>query len=230
MRRLLLLLLATAIIPSNLRAQAAADAPADTSMYAVSYVDVMPSARKAVVTALTQYREASRKDAGFRRFDFFEQIGWPGHVAVVERWADQKAFDAHGTAAHTTTLLGSLQPLRTSGYDQRVYKTFTVGSAPSAASAQAVHVMAHVDTANPPTEAIALIRRLMDASRKEAGNVRFDVMQQTTRANHFTVIETWQSQSALDAHEASAHRKEYREKIQPMTGSPLDERVYKAIE
>ena len=29
---------------------------------------------------------------------------------------------------------------------------------------------------------------------------------------------------------AAAHTRQYRDAIQPMTGSPLDERVYKAIE
>jgi quinol monooxygenase YgiN len=50
------------------------------------------------------------------------------------------------------------------------------------------------------------------------------------RANHFTVIETWQNQKALDAHIAAVHTKQYRDELAPMTGSPLDERVFKAVE
>ena len=50
------------------------------------------------------------------------------------------------------------------------------------------------------------------------------------RGNHFTVIEGWRNQQALDAHVAAAHTRQYRDAIQPMTGSPLDERVFKAIE
>jgi quinol monooxygenase YgiN len=75
-----------------------------------------------------------------------------------------------------------------------------------------------------------MLKRLAEASRQDEGNVRFDVLQHMMRANHFTVIETWQNQKAFDAHVAAAHTKQYRDELQPMTGSPLDERVYKAIE
>jgi quinol monooxygenase YgiN len=50
------------------------------------------------------------------------------------------------------------------------------------------------------------------------------------RANHFTVVEVWQDQKALDAHRAAAHTKEYRDTLQPVSGSPLDERWYKGVE
>ena len=50
------------------------------------------------------------------------------------------------------------------------------------------------------------------------------------RANHFTIVEAWQGQSALDAHAAAAHTRQYRDTLQPMAGGPLDERLYKAAE
>ncbi len=48
------------------------------------------------------------------------------------------------------------------------------------------------------------------------------------RGNHFTVIETWRDQAALDAHVASPRTRQYRDEVLPLTGSPLDERVFKA--
>jgi autoinducer 2-degrading protein len=208
-----------------------AQAPGDTAVYAVSYVDVAPAGRASMVAALKQYRDASRKDDGYVRFDVLEQVGWPGHFAVVEAWRDQKAFDAHAMAAHVKQFRESLQPIRLSGYDQRPYKTLTVAS-PAANSAQAVYIVAHVDIAGQGAQAEApgLLRRLAEASRKEPGNVRFDVLQHVMRANHYTVVEAWQSQDAHAAHAAAAHTKEYRDVLQPITGSPLDERLYKAVE
>jgi quinol monooxygenase YgiN len=50
------------------------------------------------------------------------------------------------------------------------------------------------------------------------------------RANHFTVVESWANQAALDAHAAAAHTRQYRDVLQPMAGSPLDERVYTAVD
>ena len=75
-----------------------------------------------------------------------------------------------------------------------------------------------------------MLKDLAEASRKEPGNVRFDVVQHTMRANHFTVVEVWRDTKALDAHVAAAHTKQYRDTLQPMTGSPLDERVYKSVD
>lgn len=203
----------------------------DTSLYAVSYVDVTPASRGAAVAALKQYRDQSRKDDGYVRLELFEQVGRPGHFAVFETWRDPKAFDAHGMAAHTNQLLGTLQPIRSSGYDQRLYKTVTVGSAPAVADGQTIYVITHVDTVpSPQNDPPGLLKRLAETSRTDKGNLRFDVVQHTMRANHFTIVEAWQSQGALDAHAAAPHTRQYRDTLQPMAGGPLDERLYKAVE
>ena len=182
------------------------------------------------MAALKQYRDASRKDDGFVRFELFEQIGRPGHFAILETWRDQKALDAHGVAADAKQLLNTLQPIRSSGYDQRFYKTVTVGPV-SAQGGQTIYVITHVDTVpSPQNDPPGLLKRLAEASRSEKGNVRFDVLQHTMRANHFTIVEGWQGQGALDAHAAAPHTKQYRDTLQPMAGGPLDERLYKAVE
>jgi quinol monooxygenase YgiN len=209
-----------------------AQAPGDGAVYAVAYVEIAPSARGAMVAALKQYRTASSKDAGFGRLDAFEQVGWPGHYALVETWRDQPSYDARSGAAHVKQFQEAIQAVRVSGYDQRPYKTLTVG-ATGQGDSQAVHIVSHVDAApsaqGGKADAPTLLRRLAEASRKEPGNLRFDVLQHAMRGNHFTVIETWQSQNALDAHAAAAHTKQYRDELQPISGSPLDERLYKAV-
>jgi len=223
-----LVLISSVLASSALGSQTRADAPPDTTFYAVSYVETTAPSTKMAIAALNTYRDRSRAQGGFVRIDVFEQVGRPGHFAVVETWRDQQTFDARD-AAIRTQLLGALQPIRVSDYDQRPYKTLTVvpGSAPT--NRQAVFVVTHVDvTPNPLVP--PLLRRLAEASRQEAGNLRFDVMQHTMRANHFTVIEGWRNQQALDAHVAAAHTRQYRDELQPMTGSPLDERVYRSIE
>ena len=222
------LLVIAVLIPSVLFGQTPANAPPDTVFYAVAYVDTMAPATKAARAALEQYRDASRKQDGLVRVESFEQIGRPGHFAIVETWRDQKAFDARDVAAQKQ-LLGALQPIRVSDYDQRPYKTLTAASGAASTGRQAVFVIAHVDVSQSPLVP-PMLRRLADASRQEAGNLRFDVLQHTMRANHFTVIEGWQSQRALDSHVAAAHTRQYRDEVQPMTGSPLDERVYTSVE
>jgi len=214
------------VFSSSVEPQARPDATADTAVHAVSYVEVTASSVAAATAALKRYRDASRAQDGFVRVDLFEQVGRPGHFAIVETWRDQQTFDAR--TAVQKALQEALQPIRVSGYDQRPYKTLTVGMQP-APNSRAISVVSHVDVTPDPRVA-TILRRLAEASRQDEGNVRFDVLQHTMRANHFTVIETWQNQKAFDAHVAAAHTRQYRDELQPMTGSPLDERIYKAVE
>ena len=222
MRRFLFLLLSPLLL--------AAQAPSDTTFYSVSYVDIAPASKPAAITALKQYRDASRKDEGFERYEFFEQVGRPGHFCLIETWASQKAFDSHSTASHTKDFRSKLDPVRLSDYDTRPYKTLSLGASPSTANDRAIFVITHVDIGGQGTNAADLLTRLAEASRKEEGNLRFDVLQHTMRANHFTIIETWQTQKAVDAHAAAAHTKQYRDGLAPIAGSPLDERLYKIVE
>jgi len=208
-----------------------AQTPADSARYAVSYVDVMPASRAKAVAALKQYRETSRQENGYVRVELLEQVGRPGHFAIVETWTDQQALDAHGMSAHAKQARDALQSIRLSDYDQRTYKTLTVAPPTTARSNDAIHIVTHVDTipggqADPP----GLLTRLAQSSRQEQGCLRFDVLQHTMRANHFTVVEIWESQKALDAHAAAPHTKQYRDGLQPIAGSPLDERLYRAVE
>jgi len=71
------------------------------------------------------------------------------------------------------------------------------------------------------------LRQLVDDSRRGPGCLRFDVLQHAVRANHFTVIEAWRDQQSRDAHAAAAHTRQYRDALQPLIGSPLDERLMK---
>jgi quinol monooxygenase YgiN len=224
------LVVSLALALSNVATQAV-DTPADTAFYAVSYVEVNASSRSAALAAFKQYRSANQRltsAAGFGRLDTFEQIGRPGHFALIETWRDQKSFDARDQTMQGQ-LLDALKGIRISGYDQRPYKTLTVGPVTPTSGSRAVVVVSHVDV-TPNPQVPVMLKRLAEASRPEQGNLRFDVLQHTMRANHFTVIETWRDQKAFDAHVAAAHTRQYRDELQPMTGSPLDERVYQVVD
>lgn len=196
----------------------------DTARYQVGYVAVGPSSTPAFRSALEQYREASRGELGFVGYDAFEQIGRPGEFVVIETWRDQAAADAHGIAASRKRFLSALDPIRLSGYDERPYKAFVVGPERTAASATPVFVVTHVDVV-PPGDPTALLRQLAEASRAEPGCLRFDVLQHAARANHFTIVEAWRDLQAHDIHAAAAHTRQYRDALQPLIGSPLDERL-----
>jgi quinol monooxygenase YgiN len=195
---------------------------------AVAYVEVKPASAATARAALQQYRDALAKAPSAARVELFEQVGRAGHFAIVETWHDQSAFDARDAAVRNR-LTDALAAIRVSGYDERLYKTLTTAPAAAAANRGTLYVITHVDVV-PNPQAPELLKRLADASRNDDGNLRFDVLQYAVRANHFTVIEHWRDQKALDAHVAATHTRQYRDELQPLTGSPLDERMYSAIE
>jgi quinol monooxygenase YgiN len=203
---------------------------ADAARYAVTYVEVTPAGAKALVEGFRRYRDTAAKEAGFVKAEVFEQVGWAGRFVIVETWKDQGSYDGHQAAASMTQFRSALQPIRLSIYDQRPYR-LVAGGASGAAARNAVHVISHVDIGGGGmVDAVAALKQLADASRKERGSLRFDVLQHAMRANHFTVIEVWENQQALDQHAAAAHTRQYREDVQPATGSPLDERLYRFVE
>jgi quinol monooxygenase YgiN len=207
--------------------------PADTlpavAFHSVVYVEVMTTAqaRAAAVAAFKSYQTAVRLQDGFVRFDAFEQTGRPGHFVFIETWRDLGAFDKRASAVQTQ-LTDALRPIRVSDVDRRPYKTLAVGPI-GRTIRDSVFVITHVD-ASPAGQVPMMLQRLAEESRRDDGNLRFDVLQHTMRANHFTIIEAWRDRSALDAHAAAAHTRQYRDEFGPMAGSPLDERVFEHLD
>jgi quinol monooxygenase YgiN len=91
-----------------------------------------------------------------------------------------------------------------------------------------LYVVTLIDVIPQPTglgEVNKLLLQFAADSRKDAGSIRFDVVVQDGRPNHFVLLEVWQSREAFEAHTAAAHTRTFREKIQPSLGSPFDERL-----
>lgn len=210
-------------------------------VHAVTYIEVAPGAgrQRPAGDALKGYRDAVRKEPGNQRTDLLQQTGRPTHFVLLESWENKSAFDAHTSRSSAKELFQS--PTSKAGgqvfgltlaapVDQRAFNSFSIAT--SASTDDALFVVTHVDTipAQGPgaPDPGALLKQLADASRKEAGNLRFDVWQ-SDRKNHFTIVEAWSNQRALDAHTSASHTLQYRMQLQPLAGSPLDERVFSAL-
>ena len=50
-------------------------------------------------------------------------------------------------------------------------------------------------------------------SRKGGGNQRFEVQQQTSRPNHFTVVEVWKDKKAYDGSRSADAQRQFRDKL-----------------
>ncbi len=199
--------------------------------YIVSYMEVDPPSAGKVAGMLGEFGKASRKDDGSLRFEVLQRIGQPNHFAILETWKNKDAQAAHAALARTKELRAKLEPLLRSPYDERPHTALAVGPMPAASAGKAaVYAVTHVDIV--PTSkdiGVALVKQLSEDSRKDKDNARFDALTQNSRPNHMTVVEIWWDRKALDAHGMTAHVKEFREKLMPLSGSLYDERLYKIV-
>jgi quinol monooxygenase YgiN len=94
-----------------------------------------------------------------------------------------------------------------------------------------IYVVTHVDIV--PTDAAAgtkLVLQYVADTRKDKGAVRVEAGAQISRVNHISIVEVWQNQKAFDEHVAAAHTRQFRQQIDPMLGSPYDERLHQLLE
>jgi quinol monooxygenase YgiN len=119
----------------------------------------------------------------------------------------------------------------------RLAGLFGVGLLLAASTAYAAHhapppivAVIHVDIVpDDSARGSALLRGYAADSRHDPGNIRVDVLQQVGRPNHFTVVEEWTNESTYDAHLGAPHTRQFRAAVQPMLGSPFDERLHTII-
>jgi quinol monooxygenase YgiN len=94
-----------------------------------------------------------------------------------------------------------------------------------------LYVVTHVDVLGPngAAEAAKILHEFAADSRTDQGSVRFEVLRDPVRLNHFTIVEVWRTRQDFESHLAAGHSKAFREKLQPMLGSPFDERLHKLL-
>ena len=230
--------------------------------YIVTYVEVDPTAAAKARELISEHSAASKKDAGNLRYEALQRIGRKNHFIIFEAWSDQDARNAHAKAAHTMAFRKALQPLLYSPFDERAHVALVAGdpSKEPKPGKRAVYVFTHVDII-PPEQfppckrqvnetgpcGNALVTRLVAAGRKDAGNLRFDVLTQANRPNHMELVEVWKSSSAQHKHTVSKAVRDFRDELSgippgsgltrdptvllnPLTGSLYDERLYRSID
>jgi quinol monooxygenase YgiN len=198
------------------------------SPYAVTYIEVEPAQADASRRLLAHYRDAL-KDKGALEFAVFEQTGRPNHFAIVEQWPSAKAREDNAASAASREFRAALAPLLIAPYDERPHFALSTGTgaATPIAVPTVVYVVTHVDMVPPKREeGVAEVRKLAEASRGTAGNVRFDALVQASRQNHLTLVEAWTDAAAQQAHSAANPTRSFRTALGPMSGALYDERLY----
>jgi quinol monooxygenase YgiN len=107
------------------------------------------------------------------------------------------------------TLFASLLPVQAQAEDDGVYLVTYVESLPFNALS--------------PQSGIALqLEHYRDASRREAGNLRFDVLTELGRPNRFIILQAWRNAASLDAHGLTDSAAKFWQATDTMRSAPFD--------
>lgn len=214
----------------SVRAQSTPPASGDAApVYRVTYFEAGPAAADAVAGTLRQFAADSHKETGNLEFTALREVGRPNRFAFVEAWRDKAGLESHQKAV--STLIKRLQAQLAAPFDTRPSTGFLVGPASASEPAPgATYVLTHVDVPPPSKdECIALLRKLTETSRGLPGVLRFDVLQQDSRPNHFTLVHAWRDRGAFDAAVMTETLRDFRQKLLPIEGALYDERVYESV-
>jgi len=225
--RFMIFMLAAAMLGAG----AATAMAQDAIIYGATYVEVAPGAISQATGLLKALATASRKEDGNLRFRVVQERERLNRFVVIEAWKDQAAFEGHRKGKPYAEFNEKLGAIRNAPPDERVHNTLAAAAQMPAADRNAIWVVTHVDVPPPSKDAcIAELKTLVEASRKDAGNAMFEVVQQTNRPNHFTVVEIWKDPRTFDAHGTAEHTKKFRAALGPMLGAPYEDRVYATVE
>jgi len=225
------LVIAAAVSPARAQAQNA------DPVFAVTYLDVGVDAVPQGVELIRKYRDASRREGANLEFTVLQETSRPNRFAIMEGWRDKAAFDAHDKGAVKAEFEDALKTIRNSPPDRKMLQPFA-NAAAQPAPAGALYLLEHVDfLGGDPSIAIAaapLVATLAEASKKEAGVVRYDVYRMPApRINHYEVIAAWPDAKGFDAHETAGHTLAFRnasaQGSKTWRANMYDQRLYRAL-
>jgi quinol monooxygenase YgiN len=197
-------------------------AQGETTLFIVSYIDAAPASRDQVAALLKQLADNDRR-GGAIRSEVLQRTTEPNQYVLLEIWKDQQTLDAHNAAPDVKRERERLAPLLLAPIDERRCVTTLV--VPAAARRAGMYVVTHIDVPGTSRNAaMQLMQSLVDQSRKDPGNLRFDIVHQADRTNHFTAIEAWADEKSDDAHELASHTRSFRSGITPLLGALYDQR------
>ena len=222
------LALAGSLLPAHAQAPAAQPNP-NAPVYVASYIDIQPPAKGQVMTLLKQFRTACAKEDGNQRCEVVQRMEQQNEFAILEIWKDQKSFQTHASSSGAQ-LRDKLKPLQSSPYDERIHTALSVQPPQPTPSGRIVYAITHIDAASRANDAAPLLTQMAEASRKDQGNGRLEVLQQVGRPGQFTLVEIWSNKRILEGHQVLPRSIQYRDQIQPMIGAPYDERLYKILD
>jgi quinol monooxygenase YgiN len=197
--------------------------------YVVTYVEIVPSLASEARQLILAHSADAAKASGAVKIDALERVGYSSHFALIEQWQSSSAKQAYGATDAAMKFRAALGPLQSAAYDERIQAPLAVGPS-SLGSADPLVIMTHVDVIPASLEVgVGKVKAFVEQGRGAAGNRRFDVLVQTSRKNHMTIIENWDAPADKTSWISTAVARSFREELQPTSGSLYDERAYRLL-
>jgi autoinducer 2-degrading protein len=223
--------MAAAILPFLVaNTYAEAQPVTEAKAHIASYIDVAPAAKERAISLMRQIIERPPAVSTPLRVEALQRTAPSNQFLLLTSWKDEGALDAYGSSPLAKEIADKLGSLLIAPIDDRLCIPTDVVKAPSSSAPGVVHVVTHVDVPGAFRDQILpALAMLARTSRRESGNLRFDVLHQKARTNHFTVIEVWRDQASNNAHELAPHTREFRNVLTPITGALYDQRWYRGL-
>jgi len=88
---------------------------------------------------------------------------------------------------------------------------------------EAVYAVTYLDLSpNWVVQGSGLLKQYRETTRKEAGNLEFTVLEETSRPNRFAIVEGWKDQAAFAAHDKSADASRFAFVLEGIRNAPPD--------
>jgi quinol monooxygenase YgiN len=124
-----------------------------------------------------------------------------------------------------------MERFRHLGLGMGVLAMMSLSVTEAARAADAAYIVTYIEVRPAAAgEASGLLKQLAAASRKDAGNAGFEVLQRIGQSHHFAIVETWKDKDAQAAHAMATHTRAFRERLQPLLIGPYDERPHIPLE
>lgn len=233
----------------------------DKPTFIVTYVESEVDKADQVSALIKAQTQASKSEDGNLRFEALQRINRGNHFVILEAWTGPNARAAHAVSDHTMAFRAALEPMLYAPYDERPHVGLVAadpGTLP-AGNDDTIYAITHADII-PPEQFAPCLRQvdesgpcgnemlvgLADFSRTHDGNQRYDILTQSNRSNHMTVVEMWTNADTQAAHQKHPQKKAFRNQLSGipaeggvnpdpqfvlnmLTGSLWDERLFKVI-
>jgi quinol monooxygenase YgiN len=73
------------------------------------------------------------------------------------------------------------------------------------------------------------LKKFRDASRREAANLEFTILQETSRPNRFVIVEGWKEEAAFETHDKGIAKAEFETALMPVRNSPPDRHMLQSF-